>query len=116
MPDIDSTFPNVSRFFTAYFHQDWDLDGLSLAENVRQFVWSFNQEIVLNIIVELRLLISNYGEESKMRHALSELGCYCNFQKQPHEYRKWVEEVLGMIGVELRSRYGDEVYEKSKLN
>jgi|GEM_PF-5770402 len=74
---IRLTFPELTRFFSTYFHQDWNREAGNAADILaRFFALSYTKSAKLQrLATEIRQLIDKHGDDAGIEAALDALRC-----------------------------------------
>jgi hypothetical protein len=87
-------FPNLEFLFSAYFHEDWQLDKSSPAENVRWFVEREPPEKVTGARRELDAILKTSMTDQELRSLVVEsLGSYYDPMLTGKSMRTWLQEI-----------------------
>ncbi|WP_293334311.1 contact-dependent growth inhibition system immunity protein [Microcoleus sp. CAWBG58] len=87
-------FPNLTQFFSSYFHQDWPLEADTPSQAVNNYLNSEPPESIEAASQELaQLLEMPISELDLETFVLDELGCYYDPQSQNRTVREWLESV-----------------------
>jgi len=91
---MNNQFPDLTQFFSSYFHQDWPLEASSASEVVENYRNSESSESVEAALVELnKLLEMPIAPADLATFTLDELGCYYNPEADNQTVREWLESV-----------------------
>ncbi|WP_293153007.1 MULTISPECIES: contact-dependent growth inhibition system immunity protein [unclassified Microcoleus] len=87
-------FPNLTQFFSSYFHQDWPLEADTPSQAVNNYLNSEPPESIEAASQELaQLLEMPISEPDLETFILDELGCYYDAQSENQTVREWLESV-----------------------
>jgi phenylalanyl-tRNA synthetase beta subunit len=87
-------FPNLTQFFSSYFHQDWPLEAETASEVVNNYLSSEPPESIEATFQELsKLLEMPIAEPDLETFILDELGCYYDPNSENQTAREWLESV-----------------------
>ncbi|MFM9265288.1 contact-dependent growth inhibition system immunity protein [Tychonema sp. BBK16] len=91
---MNNQFPNLTQFFSSYFHQDWTLEADTSSEVVENYRNSELPESVEAALSELnKLLEMPIAPADLATFILDELGCYYNPEADNQTVREWLESV-----------------------
>ncbi|MDQ2097914.1 MAG: contact-dependent growth inhibition system immunity protein [Tychonema bourrellyi B0820] len=91
---MNNQFPNLTQFFSSYFHQDWPLEASNASEVVKNYRHSESPESVEAALAELnKLLEMSIAPADLETFILEELGCYYNPSSENQTVREWLEWV-----------------------
>lgn len=91
---MNNQFPNLTQFFSSYFHQDWPLEASSANEVVENYRHSESPESVESALAELnKLLEMSIAPADLEIFLLEELGCYYNPEADNQTVTEWLEWV-----------------------
>ncbi|MCW6052483.1 contact-dependent growth inhibition system immunity protein [Microcoleus sp. A2-C5] len=87
-------FPNLTQFFSSYFHQDWPLEAETPSDVVKNYLSSEPPESIEATSEELsKLLEMPISEPDLETFMLDELGCYYDPNSENQTAREWLESV-----------------------
>ncbi|WP_293359240.1 MULTISPECIES: contact-dependent growth inhibition system immunity protein [unclassified Microcoleus] len=87
-------FPNLTQFFSSYFHQEWALEAETPSQAVNNYLNSEPSESIEAASQELgQLLEMPISEPDLETFILDELGCYYDAQSENQTVREWLESV-----------------------
>jgi len=87
-------FPNLTQFFSSYFHQDWPLEAETPSEVVNNYLSSEPPESIEATSQELSKLLEMPILEPELEtFILDELGCYYDPQSENRTVKEWLESV-----------------------
>jgi len=87
-------FPNLTQFFSSYFHQDWPLEAETPSDVVKNYLSSEPPESIEATSQELsKLLEMPIAEPDLETFILDELGCYYDPKSENQTVREWLESV-----------------------
>ena len=87
-------FPNLTQFFSSYFHQDWPLEAETASDVVNNYRSSEPPESIEATSQELsKLLEMPIAEPDLETFILDELGCYYDPKSENQTVREWLESV-----------------------
>jgi len=87
-------FPNLTQFFSSYFHQDWPLEAETASDVVNNYLSSEPPESIEATSEELsKLLEMPISEPDLETFILDELGCYYDPKSENQTVREWLESV-----------------------
>ncbi|MCC3452988.1 contact-dependent growth inhibition system immunity protein [Microcoleus sp. PH2017_08_TRC_O_A] len=87
-------FPNLTQFFSSYFHQEWALEADTPSQVVNNYRNSEPPESIEAALQELgQLLEMPISEPDLETFVLDELGCYYDPQSKNQTVREWLESV-----------------------
>ena len=87
-------FPNLTQFFSSYFHQDWPLEAETASDVISNYLSSEPPESIEAASQELRKLLEMPISEPDLEtFILDELGCYYDPQSANQTIREWLESV-----------------------
>ena len=91
---MNNQFPNLTQFFSSYFHQDWTLEANSPGEVVKNYRNSESSESIEAALVELNKLLEMPIAPADLETLiLDELGCYYDPSSENQTVRQWLEWV-----------------------
>lgn len=91
---MNNQFPNLTQFFSSYFHQDWTEEANSPGEVVENYRNSEPPESIESALAELnKLLEIPIAPADLETFILDELGCYYNPEADNQTVREWLELV-----------------------
>lgn len=91
---MNNQFPNLTQFFSSYFHQDWPLEASSASEVVENYRNSESPESIEAALAELnKLLEMPIAPADLETFILNELGCYYNPEADNQTVREWLQSV-----------------------
>jgi phenylalanyl-tRNA synthetase beta subunit len=91
---MNDQFPNLTQFFSSYFHQDWPLEASSASEVVKNYRNSESPESVEATLAELnKLLEMPIAPANLETFILDELGCYYNPEAENQTVTEWLHSV-----------------------
>lgn len=95
---MNNQFPNLTQFFSSYFHQDWTLEANSPSEVVKNYRNSESPESIEAALAELnKLLEMPIALADLETFILDELGCYYNPEADNQTVREWLESVQNSL-------------------
>lgn len=87
-------FPNLTQFFSSYFHQDWPLEAETASDVISNYLSSEPPESIEATSEELsKLLEMPISEPDLETFILDELGCYYDPTSENQTVREWLESV-----------------------
>ena len=87
-------FPNLTQFFSSYFHQDWPLEAETASDVVNNYRSSEPPESIEATSEELsKLLEMPIAPADLETFILDELGCYYDPQSENQTVKEWLESV-----------------------
>jgi CdiI immunity protein len=87
-------FPNLTQFFSSYFHEDWPLEAETPSQVVNNYLNSEPLESIEAASQELgQLLEMPISELDLETFILDELGCYYDPTSDNQTVREWLESV-----------------------
>ncbi len=87
-------FPNLTQFFSSYFHQDWPLEAETASDVVNNYLSSEPPESIEATSEELsKLLEMPIAPADLETFILHELGCYYDPNSENQTAREWLESV-----------------------
>jgi hypothetical protein len=94
-----TTSPQLTHFFSCYFHQDWNIDDADWQSVVRRFRTDTSPDEVRATAKELRALLSSTVSEAELEQHLDALGCY--YTPRPDIggplFSQWLAEVCSLL-------------------
>ena len=91
---MNNQFPNLTQFFSSYFHQDWPLEASNASEVVENYRNSESPESIESALAELnKLLEMSIAEPDLETFILEELGCYYNPESDNQTVTEWLQSV-----------------------
>lgn len=91
---MNDRFPELTQFFSSYFHQDWPLEASSASEVVENYLDSESPETIEAVLAELnQLLEMSIAEPDLETLILEELGCYYDPSSENLTVTEWLESV-----------------------
>ncbi|MBO9343296.1 MAG: hypothetical protein J7454_15115 [Roseiflexus sp.] len=92
---IRLTFPELTRFFSTYFHQDWNREAGNAADILAWFfALSYTKSAKLQrLATEIRKLIDASGDDPGIEAALAALGCHYHPRADRRSARAWLEDL-----------------------
>lgn len=91
----EHSFPHLSQFLSAYFHQDWHLDTNSADEVIQDYLENEPPITIQQTSQELDSLLQQNLDNSTLSTLLTDdLGCYYNpeFQSMtPQQWLTWLQ-------------------------
>ncbi len=91
---MNNQFPNLTQFFSSYFHQDWTLEANSPSEVVKDYCNSESPESIEAALVELNKLLEMPIAPADLDTFIQdELGCYYDPSSENQTVREWLESV-----------------------
>ncbi len=91
---MNNQFPNLTQFFSSYFHQDWTEEANSPSEVVENYLNSEPPESIASALAELnKVLEIPIAPADLETFILDELGCYYNPEADNQTVREWLELV-----------------------
>ncbi|HAT14602.1 MAG TPA: hypothetical protein DCS91_14470 [Microcoleaceae bacterium UBA11344] len=91
---MNNQFPNLTQFFSSYFHQDWPLEASSANEVVENYRHSESPESIEAALAELnKLLEMSIAPADLETFILEELGCYYNPEADNQTVTEWLHSV-----------------------
>lgn len=91
---MNDQFPELTQFFSSYFHQDWPLEASSASEVVENYLDSESPETIEAVLAELNLLLEmSIAEPDLETLILEELGCYYDPSSENLTVTEWLESV-----------------------
>lgn len=91
---MNNQFPNLTQFFSSYFHQDWPLEADTSSEVVENYCNSESPESIETVLAELnKLLEMPIAPADLATFILDELGCYYNPEAENQTVTEWLESV-----------------------
>lgn len=91
---MNNQFPNLTQFFSSYFHQDWRLEADTSSEVVKNYRNSESSESVEAALVELnKLLEMPIAPADLETFIIDELGCYYDPSSENQTVTEWLEWV-----------------------
>ena len=87
-------FPNLTQFFSSYFHQDWPLEAETASDVVNNYRSSEPPESIEAASQELsQLLEMPIAPADLETFIFDELGCYYDPTSDNQTVREWLESV-----------------------
>lgn len=86
----------LAYFVSAYFHQDWDLDGGTVSDTVTQFM-SEPAELTTACADQIEVLVRRDLAERGLRGQLAAWGCDYLAGDTDDDYRRWLVDVRDQI-------------------
>ncbi len=91
---MNNQFPNLTQFFSSYFHQDWMLEADTSSEVVENYRNSESPESVEAALAELNKLREMPIAPADLEtFILDELGCYYDPSSENQTVTEWLEWV-----------------------
>ncbi len=91
---MNDRFPELTQFFSSYFHQDWPLEASSASEVVENYLHSESPETIEAVLAELnQLLKMSIAQPDLETLILEELGCYYAPSSENQTVTEWLESV-----------------------
>ncbi|MEZ2239027.1 MULTISPECIES: contact-dependent growth inhibition system immunity protein [unclassified Microcoleus] len=91
---MNDRFPELTQFFSSYFHQDWPLEASNASEVVENYLHSESPETIEAVLAELnQLLKMSIAEPDLETLILEELGCYYDPSSENQTVTEWLESV-----------------------
>ncbi|MEZ2248546.1 contact-dependent growth inhibition system immunity protein [Microcoleus sp.] len=91
---MNDRFPELTQFFSSYFHQDWPLEASNASEVVENYLHSESPETIEAVLAELnQLLKMSLAEPDLKTLILEELGCYYDPSSENQTVTEWLESV-----------------------
>lgn len=87
---------NLRHLISAYFHQDWVLDGGQSVDTVRAFL-SEPREVVHSCADQIDMLLARDFREGELGWLLEEWGNGYDAGEGDAEYRAWLSEIRDQI-------------------
>ncbi|MCP3423115.1 contact-dependent growth inhibition system immunity protein [Nocardioides pinisoli] len=92
----------VKYLMSAYFHQDWDLDGGAVSDTVASFL-NERRDLVSSCADEIDELLQQDFPEGGLAAQLAEWGCDYFAGNSDQDYRQWLDEIRQQIRAALAS-------------
>lgn len=86
-------FKNLKYFFSSYFHQDWDVEGDNISDIIKLFMECETQEIVQDVAIELKGLISKDLPENRLIQLINEFGCFYDPSFEYDNFSDWLKKM-----------------------
>ncbi len=87
------TYPALSQFLGAYFHQDWPEEFTGPEAAIAAFRRKEPPEVVRAACSELEQAFRELQQSSDPSKLLSDLGCYYDPQSDGHTVSEWLAHV-----------------------
>lgn len=93
---------SLKYLMSAYFHQDWDLDGGEVSDTVSAFL-NERRDLVSSCADEIDALLAQDLAEGEIKALLDEWGSDYHAGDTDADHRQWLEDIRRQIRTFLSS-------------